>query len=189
MSLPHASTYSRTAILLHWGMAVIILALFILAELMENPDMPNRAALYQWHKSFGISILLLTCFRLYWRLRHPPPALPEHMPIWARRLAHSSHISFYILMISIPLIGWAMVSASPSGRPTVLYGIINWPHLPILSTLDHKKPAAEFLKNLHEVGAKILFLLLILHISAAFKHLLIDKDNLWTRIVPFLQQK
>lgn len=188
MATPSLQTYSRVAIALHWVIAVMIISMFVLANLMGNPETPNRFALYQWHKSIGITIFLLTFLRLGWRLTHRPPPLPEDMKSWERRVAKLTHIGFYVLMLGVPLLGWALVSASPLGIPTKLYGIIPWPHLPVLSGLEDKKAASEFFAKLHEIGAKLFFVLIVLHVAAALKHHFINKDNVLARMLPFIKK-
>jgi len=53
-------------------------AVFLIAENW----LPNRFTVFQWHKSFGICVLVLSALRLIWRLTHKPPALPEGMKCW-----------------------------------------------------------------------------------------------------------
>lgn len=135
--------------------------------------------LYQYHKSFGIMILLLSVLRLVWRLTHKPPALPKHMKPWERRMAGVSHKAFYVLMIGIPLSGWAMVSASTFGIKTRLFKLVTWPHIP---GVPQSEALEAQLKDAHEILAGLVFLLLILHIGAALKHHFKDKDDILSRM-------
>ena len=69
------SRYSRVAILLHW-----VLAAALAGQIALGFSMPRDAsgfALYQLHKSVGITILVLSVFRLIWRLTHARPAETE----------------------------------------------------------------------------------------------------------------
>ncbi len=154
---------------------------------------PNTKALafnvYQLHKSIGLTVLLLTLLRLLWRFTHTPPALPAHMKNWERMLARISHLGFYLLMIAIPLSGWAMVSASPFGLPTIYFGWFEWPHIAPLAALANKPPAEQLLKELHEVLAIGIVGLLVLHVGGALKHHFIDKDNVLARMLPWVRQR
>jgi cytochrome b561 len=105
------SAYTRVAIALHWAIALTIIALMVFGVLMTKEWMPNRFAIYQWHKSFGITVLVLSLLRLAWRLGHPPPPLPSGMKGWEVFAAKLTHVGFYALMIGMPLLGWAMTSA------------------------------------------------------------------------------
>jgi cytochrome b561 len=178
--------YTLVAIILHWVMALGIVALAGIGLAMTHLDLgPMKLfQLYQLHKSIGITILLAAVLRLIWRLAHRPPELPSSMPPIARRMAESSHLSLYVLLLALPLTGWALVSASVLDIPTVLYGFVPWPHLPILSTLDNKKPVEDALKLVHAYGAWALIALVAGHAGAALHHHFIAGDDVLRRILP-----
>jgi len=181
--------YSRVAIILHWMIALLIISLLVFGTLMTNPETPNRFVLYQWHKTGGIMVLLLSVLRLIWRLTHKAPPLPQGMKSWERLAAKGSHTGFYVLMIGMPLLGWAMVSASPLGIPTKLFGSIPWPHIPFLANLEVKEPIAKKLTQAHHLGGKLMIGLIVLHIGAALKHHFVNKDNVLARMLPFLGRR
>jgi cytochrome b561 len=186
------SRYSTVAILLHWLMALMIISLFVagiwMNEAVHVPATQARAfEVYQLHKSTGLTVLVLTLLRIIWRLTHQPPALPVHMKNWERLLARVSHIGFYGLMLAIPLSGWALVSVSRFGLPTLYFGLFEWPHIAPLAALENKAPMEDLLKEAHEILAFGAIALLALHIVAALKHHIIDKDDVLVRILPFLK--
>ncbi|PKU24247.1 cytochrome b [Telmatospirillum siberiense] len=178
--------YDGVAVFLHWLTAVAIIALLAMGLIMT--DLPKGSALqfsmFQMHKSVGISVLVLTLLRLAWRLAHRPPALPDDMPAWEKAAAHAGHLVLYLLLLGLPFSGWALVSASPFNIPTVLFGVLAWPHLPILSTLADKKPVAEALEDLHSAAAWVLIALLVVHIGAALRHHFLLKDDVLRRMLP-----
>ncbi|MEN3975264.1 cytochrome b [Emcibacter sp. SYSU 3D8] len=176
--------YSAVAITLHWLIALAVGALVVLGIVMTGlPDaeLARKFALYQWHKSIGITVLLLSLLRLAWRLTHRAPPLPPTLKPWERIAARATHIGFYGLIILIPLLGWAMVSASPYNIPTVLYGQISWPHLPVPKSMFGAALAAHVWLAFGAVA------LLVLHVAAALKHHFILKDDVLARMVPFLR--
>ena len=178
--------YSAVAILLHWLIALAIIALLVMGIVMTglpDTDLALKFGLYQWHKSVGITVLLLSLLRLLWRLTHRPPPLPGNLRPWERLAARVTHVGFYVLIIVIPLLGWAMVSASPYNIPTVLYGEISWPHLPV------PKSAFEGFKAGHVWLAFGAVGLLALHVAAALKHHYILKDDVLARMLPFAGRK
>ncbi|MEM9495196.1 MAG: cytochrome b/b6 domain-containing protein [Pseudomonadota bacterium] len=176
--------YSSGAVILHWVIAALIIGQIAGGFVMHN--LPNTAAikfdLYQLHKSFGVLVLLLTAARLGWRFTHRPPALPVHMAAWEKIGARAAHWGFYILLFLTPLSGWFMVSASPTDIPTKLFGAVPWPHLPI----DPPDRAAteEMFKGRHELLAKLIIALLVLHVGAALKHQFFDKDGVFASMAP-----
>lgn len=186
--MPVKIRYDAVAIALHWLIALAIAGQLIMGFSMTalHPGSFLQFQLYQAHKSVGMTILALSVLRLGWRLMHVPPPLPASMPIWEQRLARISHAVLYILLLGMPLSGWAVVSASPLNIPTVLYGTLPLPHLPILSTLSNKSTVEPMLKGIHEVGAWILIGLLVGHIAAAWRHHVLLRDDVLIRMLPRL---
>lgn len=180
------SRYTAVAVFLHWIMALGILALVVIGLTMAHVKLKPLVLfkLYQLHKSIGITILLAAFLRLAWRLAHPPPALPASMPPAERKAAEVTHLLLYAALFVLPLTGWAVVSAAPLNIPTVLYGIVPWPHLPILSTLHNKAPVEHFLAHTHAYLAWTLIALVALHAAAALRHHFLIHDDILTRILP-----
>ncbi len=179
------SSYTAVAKTLHWLIAVAIIAMLIIGWTMTSlPKGEEKFALFQWHKSIGITILLLSVLRLIWRLAHSAPPLPAAMPRWEKIAARASHALFYVLVIGMPLTGWAIVSSSPLNLPTMLYGLVPWPNLPVLPDLANKKEIGHVLGGVHGYGAYILATLLALHVAAALKHHFMDRDDVLTRMMP-----
>jgi cytochrome b561 len=181
--------YTLVAIGFHWLIAAVLLVLIVFGLVMTKLGLPpaRQFQLYQLHKSIGITVLLLSVLRLAWRLSHRPPPLTD-MPCLERRLAEGAHGLLYVLIIGLPLSGWAMVSASRYNIPTVLFGVIRWPHLPILPALQNKAPAEAALKLIHAYGAYVLIALVLLHAGAALRHHFVLKDGTLRRMVPRLRR-
>lgn len=168
--------YSKTAIALHWIIAILIVANVTLASMAEDLPRAARAAYMDPHKAIGISILALSLFRLFWRIGHKPPPLPEKLTGWQSTLGKAVHALFYFLIIAVPVTGWLMVSASPGAPPVDFFGLFTV-DLPVsdskaLSGIGHEG---------HEILTKPLVILIFLHILAALKHQFIDR-------LPFLQR-
>jgi cytochrome b561/polyisoprenoid-binding protein YceI len=174
--------YGPVAIVLHWLTAAAVAALLAMGWTMVA--LPVGAALkfslYQGHKSVGVTVLLLTLVRLGWRLTHRPPPLPAAMPAWEKRAAAIGHLALYGLLFALPLTGWAVVSTSPLHIPTVLYGVLPWPHLPLPSGLAVNKA----LVSVHHAAAWTLAVLLAVHVGAALRHHLLLGDDVLARMLP-----
>jgi cytochrome b561 len=128
--------------------------------------------LVQIHKPLGITILVLALIRLLLRLRYGAPALPADLPVPIKLAANLSHLIFYALMIGMPLLGWAMLSAA--SYPVVLYGSL---HLPSIVSLD---PALHtVLWQAHYYLAFVFFALILLHVAAALFHKLVRHDGVF----------
>ncbi len=180
--------YTTVAIVLHWLIAAVILTLIFAGWYMSDlPDgAPTQQFLYQLHKSFGICVLLLTLARIAWRMMNRPPPLPADMDKREKLASHAIHMAFYALMIIMPLTGWLYASTAYEFQvPTVLFGIISWPHLPFVDGLKNEAGhgAVEFL---HSKAAWIMLGLLALHVIGAIKHELSAEEGVLKRMVPGL---
>ena len=169
--------YTRTAMALHWLLALAIIANFALGLYMhELPDSPSKSQLYNWHKWAGACILGLSALRLLWRLRHRPP-VEAPMPAWQARAARAVHGLLYAAFFAVPLSGWAYSSAA--GYPLVVFGV-----LPLPDFVPADKALAEAIKPWHGYLAFAMAALVILHVAAALKHQFVDRDGLLDRMRP-----
>ena len=178
--------YTAVAIALHWIIAFSIIGLIAVGWLMEEMDPgPDYFAIVQLHKSFGITILLLSVARIIWRLMNPPPPEPP-MPGWQKFAASAVHVLFYVLIIAMPLTGWIMASAS-SDAPTRYFGLVDirLPGIPALD-LATREGLEEGFEQVHGNLAWVIIGLLVLHVAGALKHQFVDKDGLLARMAPGL---
>lgn len=174
------TAYTRTAVGLHWLLAFALFVSFAVGSYMtELPFSPQRLKLYNWHKWAGVLILVLSALRLLWRLTHRPPALPtavqQSMPAWQTWAHHAVHHGLYALFFVVPLVGWAYSSAA--GFPVVLFGV-----LPLPDFVGPDKALAALIKPWHQLTAYAMAGLVVLHVAAALKHQLFDRDGLLRRM-------
>jgi cytochrome b561 len=172
------SRYTDIAIALHWLLAIALVASFCVGLYMSDLKLsPTRIRLFSWHKWAGISILVLSAFRLGWRLAHRPPAEPASMPAWQKNVAAATHGLLYLLFFLVPLAGWAYSSAA--GFPVVWFG-----HIPLPDFVPVDKGLADVLVDVHAVLAYTLAALVALHAGAALQHHFLLKDDVLTRMLP-----
>jgi cytochrome b561 len=165
--------YSGVSILLHWLIAGLVVANILIAFAMED-----NHGLFPWHKSIGIAVLLLTLARIGWRAAHPWPPFPERMAAWERGFARFTHIAFYVLLLAVPLLGWATVSA---GRGIgELFGFLPWFDLPVARSRD----LSESFGEAHETAVWLTLVLVACHVAGALKHHLVDRDVVLHRMLP-----
>jgi len=167
--------YSAGAIILHWLLALMMAFQIALGFAMPHRG-PHSFVPMQLHKSVGITILLLTLIRLgWWLVRRPPEAVEEG---WTAVAARIVHLSFYAVLVLGPITGWIIVSTSPLHVPTVLFGVLRWPHLPLWPTLN--RPMEE----IHEAVSWIAIGLFVLHVAGALRHQFLLRDPVIKRIAP-----
>ncbi|WP_428313284.1 cytochrome b [Hydrocarboniphaga sp.] len=162
--------FTPLARLLHWSMAALIVAMLFIGAGMIAGAPEHYAALVRVHKSIGILILVLAAVRLIYRLLHPAPPLPADLPALQKFAAHASHWLLYALMLALPIVGWAMLSAE--GYPILIYGGL---HLPPLMPADAMTYA--HLRSAHALLAYLLFFTVLAHLGAALFHGLIRGDG------------
>lgn len=169
--------YTNIAILFHWLMALLIIGVFFMGLYMVGLQVsPAKLKFYSWHKWIGVTIFTLAVFRLWWRLRMTPPAMPV-MPIWHQQAATATHWVLYFLFFFVPVTGWVFSSAK--GFSTILFGV-----LPIPDLIQKNDVLAPSIKQVHLFASYSMAILIGMHSLAAIKHQFIDKDGLMHRIMP-----
>ena len=183
--------YNAGAIALHWLIALMILTNIGLAWWFNTLHGAAKIEPVQLHKSIGITVLVLSVIRLGWRLAVPAPKLPEDFRGWEKGLAQTVHVLFYVVMLGLPLTGWAFTSASPLIHvfPIVLYHVVPWPTIAPLANLPHDqmKQAHNLFLAGHRLLAKLAYGLIVLHVAGALKHQFINNDDMTARMIPFLR--
>jgi len=175
--------YTGLAIGLHWLIAIGLVGCFALGLYMhELPLSPQKLKLYSWHKWAGVTLFFLVALRLAWRLTHRPPEMPAGMPAWQRMAATATHHLLYILMFAVPLTGWLMSSAK--GFQTVWFGV-----LPLPDLLEKNRELGKVLEEVHEVLNFTMAALVVAHLGAALKHHFLERDDVLTRMLPFLSPR
>lgn len=194
-----SNRYTRTAIVLHWLIALGIFGMLAFGWYMT--DLPREAPkqiaydLFDWglvtwqlaeaasprtfyfnlHKSIGITLFALIIFRIFWRISHRPPAPLASLKAWERKLSTGAHHLLYLLMVAIPVSGLVMSIASKYG--------VKWFGLDFIAGID-SKPLREIFHEVHEIAGLLLVAILALHILGALKHKFVDKDDTMKRMMP-----
>lgn len=175
MLLP--SRYSALAIALHWGLALLLLFQVGLGSALEHlPKGVAQFAGYQFHKSVGILILLLSAGRLIVRLARarPAPVPGSALQMLAARAVHGL---LYAVMIGGPLTGWMIVSTARVRLQTMLFGVVPWPDLPVAP--GWHEPA----ETLHGLLGPLTLGLVVLHVVGALYHH-IKREDVIGRMLP-----
>ncbi len=191
------SRYTKTAIILHWLIAIFIALMFVLGWYMaELPkEAPKQMAydlfdlgVYTWqlaeeasprtfyfnlHKSLGLTVLALIVLRVLWRITHTPPAALSSYKAIEKKVATATHHSLYLLMLAVPVTGLIMAINSKYG--------LKWFGIDVVAGLDNK-PVRDFFECTHEFVGIVLLVLIGIHLLGALKHKFIDKDDTMSRM-------
>ena len=165
--------------LLHWLMAICIIAMFFIGVGMVSTITPKYLPLISIHKSLGATILILALIRLAVRYHYGAPPLPADLPEPIKLAAQLSHYALYGLMVVMPLLGWGMLSAA--AYPVVLFG--GW-HLPAI--LPQSDSLHALLWDAHFYLAFAFFAVVLLHVAAALFHALVRRDGVFEAMASVL---
>ncbi|MDT8282962.1 MAG: cytochrome b [Gammaproteobacteria bacterium] len=171
-----AERYGFIAMLLHWGLAILIIAMFALGSYMVELDYydPWYKKAPDLHRSIGVIITGLMIYRLFWRLSNPRPR--ESGETWQRRLASWMHRLFYLLIAAIVISGYLITTAD--GQPVVVFHLFQIPA--VFSGFGNQEDIAG---EIHEWLTAILIVLVSLHALAALKHHFINRDSTLRRML------
>jgi cytochrome b561 len=194
--------YTAVAAILHW---LTVLAIFVLiavgwwmTSIKDEAQHDFKMQLYTFHKSLGLTVLLLAVLRILWRLGHKPPPLPAHMPAIQKFAAEALHFGFYVMLIALPVSGWVFNDAVEFPLP--FWGIGDLPDLyrwddaaktaiifgfiPVRGVFADSVQAWQGMQAAHKWLGYLLMVMIVMHVGAALKHTFVDKDNLLLRMVP-----
>ena len=164
---------------LHWIVVLLIINQWVIG--MRADSLPVGLAKLQvlaWHKSFGITILMLAVLRLVWRWMNPVPDLSAETRPWERVLARISHVLLYGLIFALPLTGWLMSSAK--NFPVSWFSLFQLPDLVAPSEQLFRQ-----MRSLHHTLFAVLVVVALLHVAGALKHHFIDRNDVLKRMLPF----
>jgi cytochrome b561 len=181
MSAPAPQAYSGIQKLLHWLIALLVLGMIPVGVYMTyrgaatNFDALTNT-LYTWHKTIGFIILMLVLARIWIRKKRGAPAPVSTLTAFERFASDAAHKALYVLMVLVPLLGWAAVSAYPARG--VLFGLSLPPIMPVNQALAGTLFAA------HKAAAMLMALIIGAHFAGAMMHLLVKKDGVMRRMLP-----
>lgn len=175
-----AYRYPLSVITLHWAMALLILTAIGMGYIMVDlPQGELRAWFFRHHKNIGLTVAILLVFRLAWRLRNEPPALPGSAPWYEHRLANATHVLLYLLMVMLPVTGF--FATSFTGYPTYYIGI----PLDLGGWAERNESVNAFFGGLHTYLAYTLLALVLAHTAGALRHLVALRDGVFERMAPW----
>lgn len=177
----YGTPYGTVAICLHWLIAALVLALIGTGFAMRRTEIDPalQFSLYQWHKSLGLTVLVLAALReIHWLVaRHPEP-VADLGPI-ERQASRTTHVVLAILCLLVPLSGWAVASTSTLAIPTLLFDVVLVPALPF----ERSAAGEAFWSLVHAWSAYLLLALAALHAAAALHHHFIRRNAVLLRML------
>ena len=174
-----ATHWGSVAKAFHWTIVVLILVQATVGLVMTDmPKRPNVIPVFNFHKSLGLTILLLAILRLAWRAFDRRPAMPATMAHWQANAARAGHVALYALLFAVPLSGWLFDSAS-SLRPLFWWGLVQMPSL-----VEADKAFAPIARDIHVGMFWALAVVAAGHAVIAIVHHVVNRDDVLTRMLP-----
>lgn len=167
------TVFHPVARVLHWSMAILILAMLFIGVSMVTDLSVRHPVLVSLHKGTGLALLVLVIARIIVRLSIPHPPLPQDLPAVQRLAAGASHLLLYGLMLAMPLLGWAMLSAGGYPRPLDLPAIA-----------PHDVQLYAVLRQAHGWAGYLLFATVMVHVGAALMHAWVRRDGVLRSMWP-----
>lgn len=155
MSQSATARYHRSAVVLHWLSALLIVPMFVFGKIMVDlPFGDQRTLMLQGHVTLGIVVTVLTVARIVSMLRFRHPA-PQPMPAWERFAFQWNHRLIYVLLVLLAVTGLAM---------PLLNGMLPIPGLVDPARLAHDGP------NPHEAFSTLLMLMFVAHVAGVLSY-------------------
>ena len=147
MPIANRASFDGVTIALHWVTVVLILVLLTTALLhAQSHDDATKAVLLRIHRSLGVTVWMMTAFRLIWRMTNAKfPAFPDHMTRIERALVQTSEYCLYALLFIQPITG--LSATITRGGSFVLF----WWHIP--SLMPHYPGLQAAVLLVHRIGA------------------------------------
>jgi cytochrome b561 len=169
--------YGTLSLSLHWLTALLLVAVYALIQLHDALGRtPGAAAAEHWHSMLGLLVLLLTLIRLPLRLLQPVPVIQPPIVHWQHRLALMTYVALYGLLLSMPVLGWLILSAE--GHAITFFG------LPVPPLTAPDRAFANQVAEVHETIGNIGYALIALHTAGALFHHYVLRDNTLPRMLP-----
>lgn len=180
--------YSPVAILFHWSMAALVFFQLGWGWWMGRlPAGGDKVLAHDIHYGAGVLMLVLVIGRYSWRLLAPGPINDADKPGWQSTASVITHWLFYICLFGLPLSGWLMVSATAREQDLTIAGLIPWPLMPLQDLDSVTAWRVEAVSEWMHWGLVVTLLLLIpIHVGAALKHQVIDRDDVFHGMLPVL---
>ena len=170
--------YGLVSIVVHWIVALVVFSLFALGYWMV--DLTYYDSWYKTapalHKSVGLSLFALMLFRGFWRATQPKVAPLKNHQHWERSASHAKHILLYVLLFVIMCSGYLISTAD--GRGIAYFELFDVPGFG--SLVEDQEDKAGFI---HQYVAYFMMFIVFVHVVAAIKHHIVDKDTTLLRMM------
>ena len=169
------SGYGWVSIAAHWFTAVVVLTMWTLGTMSQTEVQVDSAWYAHVHMSIGVSAYLILWVRILWRFAvgHPAPHPGQSAILFpvAKAFHYLFLIAIGVMLVSGPLMVWSGGDAVEVFAFAIPSPFASWPGL------------HDLLRRIHGVTASIIILGVLLHILAALKHIVFNRDGTFDKIM------
>lgn len=170
-------TYNQISRFNHWFAALIVLGMLAFGLYLENAGLTReaRGALMPIHKAIGVLFLLFALWRVGYRLTQGFLSPAAVMPAWQERASKFVHWVLLAAVLIMPISGLTM--SLFSARAVEVFGLFTVP------AFEKNESIAGIAHFAHGTTAYVLLAAIVLHVAAALKHHIVDKDATLARML------
>ncbi len=167
--------YGWISIALHWAVAALVIALFIIGQQFEDLGREAGASLRGLHVSLGMIAVVVVLARIAWRVTQGSPRKADDPRLI---LLLSTVIQWGLILATLALVITGPLSIWSTGRPINVFGLFD-----LASPLGRNRELHEVMEEVHEMASSALLPLVALHVLGALKHAVLDRDGIFTRML------
>ncbi|AXS41325.1 cytochrome b [Breoghania sp. L-A4] len=167
--------YGWISIALHWLVAVLVIALFLIGEQFEDLGREAGASLRALHVSIGMIAVVTVLARIAWRFTQGNPKKAEDPRLI---LLLSILVQWGLILATLALVITGPLSIWTTGQPIDVFGMVQ-----LASPLERNRELHEAMEEIHEVASSVLLPLVALHVLGALKHAVLDRDGIFMRML------
>ena len=165
---------------LHWLTLFLITMIFALVFSIGFGSKAEALVFLQLHRSFGVTVWVVTLGRLVWRQFSRFPNWPADMPRAMQFAAHWSEYTLYALLLTQPILG--LLQTNAHGDRVNLFFLGRLPAL-----IGQDRPLARQLLAVHATVGFALLGLIGLHAAAALYHHFWRRDDTLMAMLPLVK--
>ena len=177
MTDSRSGTYGGISRANHWIVSLAFFGMLAVGFYLEYGGLTREAKgpIMALHKATGTVLLLVVAWRVIWRIRKGFPAPVPGVAAWQATTSRLVHGGLLFAIMLMPLSG--VLRSLLGGRPIDVYGLF------LIPPLGEVEGAGDLFGLVHTVTAYTLVVLITLHVAAALKHAVVDKDATLARMV------
>ncbi len=168
--------YSWLTIALHWIVAAGMITLFVIGVSADEAATEEREVeLLMLHVSIAMSLYVIFWARIIWRLANVRPALAPQAPLlqW---------LAYWVPLVLLAALAVQLVSGPitvlSTGNPIQVFGVTVVPAI-----MDRSETVHEIAETFHVAGATVILVAFGLHVLGVLKHLLINRDGTFRKML------